>query len=296
VLDFPILKELKAAGATDYLILPLHERGERTSFVSYAADRPGGFSDTDIARLEGLVPAMAIATELISARRMTSDLLEVYLGRDAARRVLAGEVKRGTGSAIRAVLWHCDLKGFTAIADTTEATALITLLDDYFEAMARPVEARGGEVLKFIGDGILAVFRLETMSEASAVAHALDASFEAIQNLAALNKKRTEAGLTPLISKLALHLGEVVYGNVGAADRLDFTVIGPAVNSVARIQALCGELDEQVLASAEFAQLAPARLVSRGLHHLRGLALPTELFALDGQSKAKLVQVKSSSA
>ncbi len=293
VLDFPILQELKAEGATDYVILPLRRDGPRTSFVSLATDRPSGFSDEQIEGIERLAPFIALGVELFSAKRMTGDLLAVYLGADAARRVLDGAIRRGTGQLIRAVLWHCDIKGFTALSDVTPAAELIALLDAYFEAMARPVEEKGGEVLKFIGDGVLAIFRTDQAGEAPAVARALEAAVAALANLDRLNLARQAAGQQPLVTKIALHVGEMVYGNVGAADRLDFTVIGPAVNTVARVQALCGELAEPVLATRDFARLAPADMVSRGWHRLRGLAEATELFALVDLAREGQVQVRS---
>ena len=292
-IDFPVLEELKALGATDYLILPLRRDGGRSSYVSLATDRPGGFTSAHVLAIEGLVPILALVTELLSARRMTRDLLNVYLGQEAAERVLEGDIRRGTGEEIRAVLWNCDLKGFTALSDVTPPTELIALLDAYFDAMARPVEARGGEVLKFIGDGILAIFRPGADGEVGAAKLALAATDEALANMVALNDARRARGLTPLATKIALHVGEMVYGNVGATDRLDFTVIGPAVNTVARVQSRCGDLDEPVLATARFAALAPERLVSRGLHSLRGLATQTELFALNGGHNEGELQVRS---
>lgn len=293
VLDFPILEELKREGATDYIILPLHRDGPRTSFVSLATDQPDGFSRGQIETIERLAPFIALGVELFSAKRMTDDLLTVYLGRDAARLVLDGAIRRGAGQLIRAVLWHCDIKGFTALSDVTPATELIALLDAYFEAMARPVEEKGGEVLKFIGDGVLAIFRSDLEGEAPAVGRALDAAIAALSNLDRLNQARRAEGRAPLVTKIALHIGEMMYGNVGAADRLDFTVIGPAVNTVARVQAVCGELAEPVLATRDFARLAPTQMVSRGLHRLRGLAEPTELFALDSRASGGRVQVRS---
>ncbi len=175
----------------------------------------------------------------------------------------------------------------------TPAAELIALLDSYFEAMARPVEEKGGEVLKFIGDGVLAIFRTDHEGEGPAVARALDAAIAALANLRTLNQAREAAGLTPLVTKIALHVGEMMYGNVGAADRLDFTVIGPAVNTVARVQALCGELAEPVLATRDFARLAPTQMVSRGWHRLRGLSDATELFALGELASEGEVQVRS---
>ncbi len=292
-LDFPVLDELKAEGATDYVIHPLPRGDERAGYISLTTDAPGGFDPAALALIETLVPILALVVKLFSTKRMAADLLAVYLGEDAARRVLSGEIRRGTGQLIRAVLWHCDLKDFTALSDVTPAPVLIALLDSYFEAMARPIAAQGGEVLKFIGDGILAIFRTDQGGEALAVAHALEATIAALSSLDRLNQARVTEGRAPLVTKIALHVGEMMYGNVGAADRLDFTVIGPAVNTVARVQALCGDLAEPVLATRDFARLAPTQMVSRGLHRLRGMVAPTELFALEKSAGAERLQVSS---
>lgn len=286
VLDFPILSELKAQGATDYVIMPVLYSGDRVNFISWTTDEPGGFADEQLTRLHGLLPVIAVLSELMGTRRMGRDLLNVYLGEDAARRVLSGEIKRGTGRTIHAVLWHCDLEGFTALSDRTEPDELMSLLDDYFDAMAGPVEARGGEVLKFIGDAILATFWLDAQEPCDVAGRALDAALEATRNLAAVNARRSKAGREPLSAKIALHVGDVMYGNVGAADRLDFTVIGPAVNLLTRIEPLCAELGEPVLATADFAELCPGRLASRGRHMLKGLSEPTEVFGLSAEADA----------
>lgn len=295
VLDYPILAELKAQGATDYVIMPVLYSTGRVNFISWTTDEPGGFSREHLERLNDLLPVIALLGELMGTRRVGRDLLNVYLGKDAARRVLSGEIKRGTGRTIRAVLWHCDLEGFTALSDRTSPDELITLLDDYFDSMAGPVEARGGEVLKFIGDAILAMFWLESQDPCDVAAHALDAAVEATRNLAALNARRSEAGQEPLSAKIALHVGDVMYGNVGAADRLDFTVIGPAVNLLARVEPLCADLREPVLATADFARLCPGRMASRGLHHLKGLSEPAEVFALAERADARAPEPKGMS-
>jgi adenylate cyclase len=266
VLDFPLLPELKADGATDYVIMPLKTSGAVPDFISWTTDRPGGFTTEQLSLLYDLLPLIALVSELFATRRTERDLLSVYLGSDAAQRVLAGEIRRGAGTTIRAVLWYCDLNGFTALADRTPPDELIVILDDYFEAMARPVEARGGEVLKFIGDAILAVFRLDDTDDAVAAQHALAAATETTRAIDAINRQRAAEGADWLGSKIVLHAGEVMYGNVGAADRLDFTVIGPAVNQLTRVEPLSKVLGEAVIATAAFQELCGDGLVSRGEH------------------------------
>ncbi len=278
-MDFPILHELRDEGVTDYLALPLKFTEGRSSFVGWGSDRPGGFTDRDIALLQGIMPALSLRFEIVATRRMARDMLNTYLGHDAASRVLAGAVQRGTGTGIRAAIWSSDLRGFTAMADRMSIHDLVTTLDDYFECMARPVQEHGGEILKFVGDGMLAIFRCEP-DDATACTRALDAAFDAFARLHELNQGRAIGGGAPLRTGIALHVGEVIYGNIGATDRLDFTVIGAAVNEVARTETMCARLGRPLLATAAFAANDRRKTMeSVGFHALRGMREPRELFA-----------------
>jgi adenylate cyclase len=216
---------------------------------------------------------------------IAAGLLQAYLGEDAGRRVHAGAVARGSVERMRAVLWFADIRGFTTIADTMPGDVVVDMLDEVFETLTATLRARGGQVLKFIGDGMLATFAVDATNRAETCRRALDAAVEAMQALDALNGTRAAAGKPVAAVDLALHLGEVLYGNVGATDRLDFTVIGPAVNEVARIETLCGTLDRKVLVSAELAAAAAedgnGRLEPLGRHALRGVREAREIFALD---------------
>jgi adenylate cyclase len=281
VLDFPQLKELKKHGATDY-IGHLTEFGldgapdGTTGFLaSWSADRSSAFSDADIAALEYLQPRLALALQSRVSHEIEVNLLDAYVGPDAGRRILAGEIERGKGKPIRAAIMLSDLGGFTEMTDRLPSTQVITHLNDYFEIMVTEVQKQRGEVLKFIGDGMLAVFDIEGSARDKACCQAIHAAIGAAKALATLNRDRAEK----LNVRMALHLGEVVYGNIGAADRLDFTVIGAAVNETARIEGLCRTLDRQVLTSASFASSCTCKpLVSVGLHRLRGVSEPQELF------------------
>ncbi|MDB5407006.1 MAG: adenylate/guanylate cyclase protein [Rhodospirillales bacterium] len=287
--DFPILKEIAAQGATDYVATiysfgrgdPSHGTGVAYSF---ATARSGGFSGDDVTLLESVLPALSLAIKSHVGHEIAAGLLAAYLGADAGRRVHAGAVRRGTVETLRAVLWFADIRGFTATADATPGLALIDLLDDTFETMTSAVRDHGGQVLKFMGDGMLAIFPLDEASDTAAVcSQAVGAATLAMRALAALNERRAAAAKTTAAVDLALHLGEVLYGNVGAVDRLDFTVIGPAVNEVARIEALCEPLDQSVLVSAEFAAAAVTcaeRLQPLGRHALRGVREPRDILAL----------------
>ena len=293
-LDFPILKEIAAAGASDYFAEvvqfgadgdPSHGTGIGYSF---ATDRPEGFLDDDLVLLRAVLPAVSLAMMTHASHTIASGLLGAYLGGDAGRRVHAGAVERGSVESIRAVLWYADIRGFTAIADTTPGLTVIELLNAIFETLTASLRPRGGQVLKFLGDGMLATFPFVDAMRDETCSRALDAAAEAMGSLDRLNAGRQEAGKPIAAVDLALHLGEVLYGNVGAVDRLDFTVIGPAVNEVARIETLCEPLGRKVLISAELAAVVGdcRRLEPLGYHALRGVRDPREIYGLVLGSKA----------
>jgi adenylate cyclase len=278
---YPLLAKLREAGATDYLALALNRTIRRFPVVTWATDRPGGFSDADIAALEEINPALAAIVETRAVRRITENLLDTYLGPQAGRRVLAGQIQRAEGEQLRAVIMMTDMRGFTALSDRLPGEQVIELLDDYFDAIVTPVEARKGETLKFIGDGVLAIFPAaddDDFSESSM--QALDAALEGLERLATINRARRAADRSEVRIGIGLHLGEVIFGNVGAADRLDFTVIGPAVNLASRIEGLTKRLLRPILVSSAFARICPRPLVSLGFHPVRGLFEPEEVFGL----------------
>lgn len=279
--DFPILADLKEEGVTDYLALPLEFSQGAKNVISLATDRPGGFQPSDIDRFVELMPLLALVLEVKEKQRMSNTLLETYLGRDAGRRVLSGLVKRGDGATIAAALWYCDLRGFTRMSEALPRDEVIGTLNDWFAVLAEPVHAHGGDVLKFIGDAMLAIFPIADDLDRDRACHtALSAAEAALDGLDSLNEGRREAGRAPLEMGLALHMGAVMYGNIGAPDRLDFTIIGPAVNLVTRIEGLCAPLGRRLLASARFASPCGSRLKSIGHHALRGIAEEQEIFTL----------------
>jgi adenylate cyclase len=287
--DFPILQEFFNLGATDYFAqLYIYgvdgDRSQGTGIVySFAADREGGFSDDDATLIDATLPALSLAMKAHAGHVIASGLLGTYLGEDAGRRVHAGAVQRGSVEKLSAAVWYADIRGFTPISDALPARAVVDLLNDVFETLNSALRPRGGQVLKFIGDGMLATFASDGAGRAETCRRALDAAAEAMQKLDAMNDGRAAAGDPIAAVDLALHVGEVLYGNVGASDRLDFTVIGPAINEVARIEALCEPLDRAVLVSAEFSAAATdcmSRLEPLGQHVLRGVREPKEIFAL----------------
>jgi len=287
-IDLPTLDQLAAAGATDYFAEIVRFGGNDPSRgtgigYSFATDRLEGFCDDDLVLLKAVLPVVSLAMMTHAGYTIASGLLGAYLGADAGRRVHAGAVERGSVESIRAVLWYADIRAFTALADSTPGAVVIELLDEVFEMLTASLRPRGGQVLKFLGDGMLAIFPFEDGTREQVCRRALDAAAEAMCEVDRLNGARREAGKPTAEVDLALNLGEVMYGNVGAVDRLDFTVIGPAVNEAARIEALCEPLGRRVLVSAELAAAVGngCRLEPLGRHTLRGLREPREIYGLD---------------
>jgi adenylate cyclase len=290
-MEFPMLDELRRRGMTDYVAMVNRFGADGAiglmdcTYSSWATDCGAGFSDADLAALEFLVPCLAHAIKGASTARIAETLMATYLGRDAGPRVLRGHIERGVAERISAVLWFSDLQGFTRITDRAPPTEIIPLLNDYADAIVSALHGQGGEVLKFMGDGILGIF--DAAAPQDACRQALDAADDAIRRVEALNQRRRAAGLPVTHFYLGLHVGDVFYGNVGSFDRLDFTVVGPAVNETSRIAAMCRSLDQHVLLSSAFAEAAgPSRqrLVSVGRYALRGVRRPQDLYTLDPEA------------
>jgi adenylate cyclase len=283
----PMLERFRAQGGTDYFALQTtfgaaHRLGPAdrvlTSWLTDAAD---GFEPAQLATIERLMPPLALAVKATSTYRIASSVIEIYLGKDAAGRVLGGTIERGAGETIRAALWFCDLQGFTKLSDRLPRDQLLALMHEYFECMVTAIEEHGGHVLKFMGDGMLAIFNKG--DDGASCRAALEAADVAVERVAQLTARRQAGGLPVTRFYLALHLGDALYGNIGARNRLDFTVIGPAVNEVSRIEAMCRALDQELIVSAAFAAVAREscdRLVSLGRYVLRGVRQPQELFTL----------------
>jgi len=248
-----------------------------TSVLAWAGNRPFTSIETDSLRQIARFAAASLAG--LTARAALSALLEAYLGRRSAARVRAGALSRSTGETIRAALLCADLRDFTALSEVTEPTAMISALDAWFDRVAGAVHAFGGEVLKFIGDGVLAIFPV-TGTSAEACEAAVRAATAIRAGMKHLDATRANQGLPPLPFGAALHFGDMLWGNVGAADRLDFTAIGPAVNLVSRLESLCKPLGCNVLISGAVAAQTSMPLASLGKHELRGIIEPCEVFTL----------------
>jgi adenylate cyclase len=284
--DFPAIAQAREEGATDVLVLVHRFAAEGVIgemdcvYSAWYSDAADGFGEARVAALERLAPFLKLAIKSAALARMAGTLAETYLGRDAGRRVMSGRIVRGVAEKIGAVLWYSDLHGYTHISDNAPPEQIIPLLNDYAEVVISAVHGHGGDVLKLVGDGTLAIFTAEDRQEACLAA--LAAAAQSREEAAKLNQKRSLAGLPTTAVYLALHVGDVFYGNVGSKDRLDFTVIGPAVNEVSRILAMSRSVEQDLLLSANFADaLGPEmrrRLVSVGRYALRGVAQPQELF------------------
>ncbi|MEM7021746.1 MAG: adenylate/guanylate cyclase domain-containing protein [Pseudomonadota bacterium] len=276
-LAFPLLQELRKEGLTDYVALPMTFSDGKIHGTTWSSDQPGGFTSDDLAQIDDLLPAYSLLLEIHFNRRIAINILDTYVGHQAGERILAGQITRGSVQTVQAAIWFCDLRGFTALSESEESDEILDCLNLFFDCMAGPVEEQGGEVLKFIGDAMLAVFPLDIEGACKRATHAALGACEAMGKL---NQKRRTNGQDPLGFGIALHLGEVMYGNVGAADRLDFTVIGPAVNLASRLEGLCRTLDVPVLVSDDFVGRCAGDFRSLGDQHLAGISRPVEVFTL----------------
>lgn len=292
-LDMVMLQEFAAKGFSDWYgrlfgfgwsadpaMLNTDEMG---AIFSWSADNAAGFSDGDIALLDAVGQSLALSVKAVTYAEMMRDLLGTYLGRDAAAHVILGAVKRGTTEEVDAVVMYADLRGFTALSERLPAPQVVELLNLYFDAMGEPVEWQGGQILKFLGDGFLATFPLDGAEPAAVCRKALAAARSALSRVAQMNRDRSATGLPVMALDVVLHTGRVQYGNVGTRQRLDFTVIGPAVNQAARLEGACGALDRNLVASRAFRDAHGGEgvdsFVSLGHVELRGIAAPQEVFA-----------------
>lgn len=281
VAPFPLLQRLREQGATDYLALPM-PYANRVDTLAVTTKRASGFDDALIDDLRRATPLLGRLYALHGLDRTAHTLLDTYIGPQAAERVFYGQVKRGDGEDIRAAIWFCDLRQFTQHSEKLSRVDLISLLNDYFSMITDAVRRNGGEVLKFIGDAVLAIFPIGIGSDVTAICRAAyRAALDARIAVDAFNLARQIEGADPIDFGVSLHIGDVLYGNIGAPDRLDFTVIGPAVNLVTRIESLCATLGEPILLSDAFVEAAriPARAL--GPYRLKGIAEPQRVYVAE---------------
>ena len=289
--EFLVLAEMRAAGMTDYVAIINRFAAEGAIgdmdcvYSSWATRNAQGFADGELGALKRMTPYLALAIKSVSLARVAGTLMQTYLGRDAGQRVLSGRIVRGVADRIDAVIWFSDLRGFTRITDTAPEQ-VIPLLNDYADVIVSAIHEHGGDVLKLIGDGTLAIFTATDRERACNAA--LSAVKEAREGIDKLNQRRIAQAQPVTDMYLGLHIGEVFYGNIGSTERLDFTVVGPAVNEASRVAAMCRSADQPMLVSAAFAEVGTIRqrLVSVGRYALRGVGRPQELFTLDPEAGA----------
>jgi adenylate cyclase len=278
--DFPIIKELRAEGTTDYVALPLPFTDGSIHVATWSTRQPGGFTPQQFADLEAVVAPLTRVAEIRALRRNATNLLNTYVGHQAGERILAGKIRRGYVEAIRAAIWLSDMRGFTTLTEQLPPQELVDLLNRYFDCQVPAILEHGGEVLKFMGDGLLAIFPLaeggdpaEVCNRALACARKAEAC---IQELDAPTEDQDSA----VRFGLALHVGQVMYGNIGGGNRLDFTCIGPAVNLAARLEKVAGEMSRSIVASAEFAAHVPGEFAPLGECSVAGFSAPQRVFGL----------------
>ena len=273
--------ELAELGYTDYLALPIMFSWGFGGAMVVSTRRAGGFDDDDIHCFRVLRNHLAPVIEVHSLKYLTRSLLNTYVGKRTGEKVMSGMIKRGDADIINAALWFSDLRDFTRLTETLPASQLLQMLNEYFEFVAAAVTARGGEILRFIGDAMLIVFPITgEVSRKAACEAAIDAAIDAHNTLATLNHRRRRHDLPPINFGVGLNVGEVIYGNVGAPDRLDFTVMGPAVNRTARLESLTKDLGCSILFSEEFAGLVDTPSQSLGQHEMKGIDEPQAVYAL----------------
>ena len=292
--EFPVFPELRAEGLTDYVAVINRFAAEGVIgamdcvYSSWSTDNPAGFTDSDVDDLMRLTPLLSLTLKAASLARIASTLVETYLGHDAGRRVLGGRIRRGVAEQIEAAIWFSDLRGYTRLSDAAPPAEIIPLLNEYADAAISAIHEHGGDVLKLIGDGILAIF---TGADRTASCEAaLAAAQDAPRRIAKANERRISGALPTTELYLGLHFGEMFYGNIGSKERLDFTIVGPAVNEVSRIASMSRTVDQPLLLSSAFADaLGPSknRLVSVGRYALRGVSKPQTLYTLDSDGESR---------
>ena len=285
--EYPVFRELREQGMTDYLAQPIEFINGERHVISWATKRKGGFTHADLAAMEAVRHPIARIAEVFALRRTATNLLNTYVGYQAGARILSGQIRRGDTESIHAAIWLADLRGFTQLSDTMPGPELIALLNSYFDCLVTSIHNHDGEVLNFMGDGLLAIFATsEDRSEANVCWESMAAAREARVRMGELNKERIAKGEPVLQWGLALHVGDVLYGNIGGATRLDFTSIGPAVNLAARLEALAGRMGRNVVVSSAVAKHCNAAVVPLGRYELRGFREAEDVYGLADEQLA----------
>lgn len=316
---FPIVSDLIEEGATDYLLLPIKFSDGELQVSTWTTNRPGGYTAEELDALRALVVPLARVVEIMSLRRMASILIDTYVGNQAGERILAGHIRRGYTETMNAAIWLSDMRGFSALSDRLPPDVIVDVLNCYFDCQVPAILDRGGDILKFMGDGLLAVFPIENGNSVAACTRALDAARAAREAIHSLCYPHEGGQLDGFRFGVALHVGDVLYGNIGggrplpfddgfigielrdledatrSTSRLDFTCIGPAVNLAARLEKIASRLGRTVVASDTFAQIARCDWVDLGEFPIAGVARPERVFGLADENAYSSGSVVNSS-
>ena len=278
---FPFFDDLRAEGVTDYIALPFQQIDGSIHASSWTTRQPGGFTDQQLNGLRSMIPALSRVIEITRMHRTASNLLDLYVGNRAGERIMGGQIRRGHTDTMHAAIWLSDLRGFTALSDRLPAETVVDILNQYFDCQVSPIKTHGGEVLKFMGDGLLAVFPIdEYVGDVKHVcSNVLEAARESRANVEALHYPIGET-IERFRFGVALHVGKILYGNIGGGNRLDFTCIGPAVNLAARLEKIAGRLHRTVVASAEFAHACACDWSDLGEFPIAGFSKAERVYGL----------------
>jgi adenylate cyclase len=286
--QFPFFDAMRDEGVTDVIALPLSFTDSSTHATSWATRSSDGFSDEQLTALRSIIPPLSRLGEIFQLRRTAAALLDTYVGNSAGERILAGDIRRGHAEAMQAVIWLSDLRGFTALSDRLASETVVDILNQYFDCQVPPIRKHGGEILKFMGDGLLAVFPIARGGDdvQKVCAHVLEAARDARANVVAMRYGRDEAAERFRFG-VALHIGDILFGNIGGSGRLDFTCIGPAVNLAARLEKIAGRLGRTVIASSAFAGLCTSDWTDLGEFPIAGLSSAQQVYGLRDEAAAE---------
>jgi adenylate cyclase len=282
---FPFFDDMRAEGVTDYIALPLLFTDGSMHASSWTTKRPGGFSDEQLGDLRAVIRPLARVIEIVNQRRIASNLLDTYVGNRAGERIMGGQIRRGHTDTMHAAIWLSDLRGFTALSDRLPAETVVDVLNCYFDCQVSAIRTHGGEVLKFMGDGLLAVFPISEHDVREVCSRALDAARESRTNVEAMRYSVGDA-VERFRFGVALHVGKILYGNIGGGNRLDFTCIGPAVNLAARLEKMAGRLSRTIVASAEFARISGGGWTDLGEFPIPGFSKAERVYGLQDEAPA----------
>jgi len=285
---FPFFDDMRVEGVTDYIALPMRFTDGSLHASSWTTKASDGFADEHLAALRAIIPPFARLGEIFAMRRTAAALLDTYVGNRAGERIWAGQIRRGHAEAMQAAIWLSDLRGFTALSDRLAASTVVDILNQYFDCQVPAIRKHGGEILKFMGDGLLAVFPIEKDGGnlGEVCARVLDAAREARSNVEAMRHPGGESGVGEERFRfgVALHIGEILFGNIGGMSRLDFTCIGPAVNLAARLEKIAGKLSRTVVASSAFADVSSNGWTDLGEFPIAGFLTAQRVFGLHDEA------------